>query len=77
MAKVQQHHVLEEQRREGKLGHKVSQPFSLSGGDDVCPPCDISTEYYAKALQESWEELVDGHGGRDGRGVCLILIPFV
>lgn len=43
ITKVQQDHVLEEQRWEGKLWHEIAQSFGLGGGDDVCPPCDVST----------------------------------
>lgn len=74
VAEVQQDHVLEEQRREGELGHKIPQTFGLSGGDDVGPPCDVATQYDAKALQESWQELVYGHGGGGGGGRAIHLL---
>lgn len=37
VGKVQQHHVLEEQRGEGKLGDKVAQTLGLVLRDDVSP----------------------------------------
>ena len=69
ITEVQQHHVLEQQRREGKLGHEIPQTFGLGGGDDVRPPCDVSAQDYPEALQERREELVDGHGGGGSGGV--------
>lgn len=37
VAKVQQHHVLEEQRWQSKLGHKVAQTLGLVLCDDISP----------------------------------------
>lgn len=72
ITKVQQHHVLEQQCWESKLGNKTPQSFGLGGGDNVCPPCDVPAQNYPKALQESREEPVDGHAGGEGRGVQLL-----
>lgn len=69
--KVQQHHVLEEQRRQRELGHKVAQTFGLGGGDDVGPARDVAAQDDAEALEQSREQLVDGHGAGDGGGVQL------
>lgn len=37
ISKVQQYHVFKEQRWQRKLGNKVSQPFRLVLGDEICP----------------------------------------
>lgn len=79
VAKVQQHHLLEEQRRKCELGHEVAQPLGLAAGDDVGPAGDVAAQDDAEALHESREELVDGHGGvqRGGRRVLLLQPPHV
>lgn len=69
---VQQHHVLEQQRWEREQRHKVAQSFGLSAGDDVRPPCDVSAQCNPKTLQQSREELVDGHGGGERRQIALL-----
>lgn len=37
ITKVQHHHVLKEQRRQSKLGHKVAQTLGLVLCDDISP----------------------------------------
>lgn len=42
VTEVQQHHVLEQQRRQSELWHEVAQSFGLRGRDDVRPPGDVA-----------------------------------
>lgn len=69
---VQQDHVLEQQRWEREQRHEVAQSFGLSAGDYVRPPCEISAQDNPKTLQQSREELVDGHGGGDRRQMVML-----
>lgn len=73
VTEVQQHHVLEEQRRQCEHRHEVAQSFSLRAGDDVGSAGDVSAQDNPETLDESREELVDGHGGRVRGGVLLLL----
>lgn len=72
MIKVQQYHVLEQQRWEREQRHEVAQSFGLSAGDYVRPSCDVSAQYNPKTLQQSREELVDGHGRGERRQIAVL-----
>lgn len=72
MIKVQQYHVLEQQRWQREQGYEVAQSFGLGAGDYVRPPCDVSAQYNSKTLQQSREELVDGHGGGKRRQIAVL-----
>lgn len=63
VAKVQQHHVLEEQRRQSKLGHKVAQTLGLVLRDDVSPFGEKSKE---QPLAPPVIKTKRGRGGRGG-----------
>ncbi|KAF3841746.1 hypothetical protein F7725_023697 [Dissostichus mawsoni] len=68
VSKVQKHHVFKEQSWKSEFRHKGPQTLRLA--------LYVATQYDAKALEESREQLIDGHVG-PGCRACQGILGYV